>query len=420
MKYEDKIKEKMEYCLNCKIKPCSNKGCPLSNDIPTFIKFAKEEKIKEAYEVLINTTVLGSICGRICPHEKQCQGSCVRGIKGEPVQIGEIEAYVFDQAILNGYDKEILKTNELKGKKIAVIGSGPAGLTCSAFLARAGADVTIYEKYQKLGGILRNGIPEFRLKKEVLDKTIESILSLGIEVKVGQELGKNIKIEELKKSYDVIFIGIGANVPSKMQIEVEELEGVYGGNLLLENNNHPNYIGKKVAIIGGGNVAMDCARTIKRKGAEEVTIIYRRAEQQMPAERKEIEDAKKEGIQFLFQNNIVKILGEKKVQKIECIKTELVKKEGETREVPINIEGSNYVIDMDYVVMALGSKVEEKVVKELGLELTDRGYIKVNERYQSSDSNIYVGGDLIGQKATIAWASKSGRDAAKCIIEDLK
>lgn len=420
MKYEAEIKEKMEYCLNCKIKPCGNKGCPLSNDIPTFIEFAKEGKIKEAYEVLSNTTVLGSICGRICPHEKQCQGSCVRGIKGEPVQIGEIEAYVFDQAILNGYDKEILKTNELKGKKIAVIGSGPAGLTCSAFLARAGADVTIYEKYQKLGGILRNGIPEFRLKKEVLDKTIESILSLGIEVKVGQELGKNIKIEELKKSYDVIFIGIGANVPSKMHIEGEELEGVYGGNLLLENNNHPNYIGKKVAVIGGGNVAMDCARTIKRMGAEEVTIIYRRAEQQMPAERKEIEDAKKEGIQFLFQNNIVKILGEKKVQKIECIKTELVKKEGETREVPINIEGSNYVIDMDYVVMALGSKVEEEVVKDLGLELTDRGYIKVNERYQSSDSNIYVGGDLIGQKATIAWASKSGRDAAKCIIEDLK
>ncbi len=420
MTEENKIKEYTEYCLNCKIKPCSNKGCPLANDIPTFIKYVKEGEMKKAYEVLTNTTMLGAVCGRICPHEKQCQGNCVRGIKGEPVHIGDIEAYVFDEAIKNEYYKDIEKSDELVGKKVAVIGSGPAGLNCSAFLARSGAQVTIYEKYNELGGILRHGIPEFRLDKKVLDDTIKSILNLGIDVKYGQELGKNITLEELKKSYDAIFIGIGANVPSKMNILGEDLEGVYGGNTLLETNNHPNYTGKKVAVIGGGNVAMDCSRTIKRMGAEEVYVIYRRAEKQMPAERKEIEDAKKEGIKFLFQNNIVKILGNNKVEKIECIKTELVKKEGETREVPVDIENSNYEIEMDYVVMAVGSKPNAEILSKLGLELNDWGYIKVDERYKTSDEKIYAGGDLIGQKATVAWAAMAGREAAKSIIEDLK
>ncbi len=414
------IQEKLEYCLNCKLKPCSMKGCPLSNDIPTFIKFAKEGNIKEAYRVLTKTTMLGSVCGRICPHEKQCQGSCVRGIKGEPVHIGEIEAYVFDKAIKNGYDKEIEKTDELKGKKIAVIGSGPTGLNASAFLARSGADVTIYEKYNELGGILCHGIPEFRLDKKVLNNAIKPILNLGIQVKSGQTLGKDISIRELKENYDVIFLGIGANIPSKMYILGEELEGVYGGNTLLEKGNHPDYTRKKVAIIGGGNVAMDCARTVKRMGADKVFVIYRRAEKQMPAEKKEIADAKQEGIEFLFQNNIVKIIGQGKVEKIECIKTKLVQKEGETRLSPVDIEGSNYVLDMDYVVMAVGSKPDKEVIEKLGLELNEWGYIKVNERYQTSDTKIYAGGDLIGQKATVAWAAKAGRDAAKAIIEELK
>lgn len=271
------IEQYTAYCLNCKIKPCSNKGCPLSNNIPTFIRLTKEGNLKEAYKVLTQTTMLGGVCGRICPHEKQCQGSCVRGIKGEPVHIGEIEAYIFDKAIENGYEKEIEKTDELKGKKIAVIGSGPAGLNASAFLARSGAEVTIYEKYEELGGILRHGIPNFRLNKRILDDTINQILNLGIHVKTQQVLGKNISIDELKKSYDGIFLGIGANIPGTMKIQGEELQGVYGGNTLLELGNHPGYTGKKVAVIGGGNVAMDCARTIKRMGADKVSVIYRRA-----------------------------------------------------------------------------------------------------------------------------------------------
>lgn len=411
----EEIQKYTEYCLNCPVKPCSQNGCPLNNDIPAFIKQVKEENIKEAYNILLKTTVLGSICGRICPHEKQCQGSCVRGIKGEPVQIGKIEKYVFDEALRNKWYMEIEKTDELKGKKVAVVGGGPAGLTCASFLTRSGAEVTIFEKYNKLGGILRHGIPEFRLEKEILDSTIDSILSLGINVKYNKELGRNIKLEELEENFDAIFLGFGANIPSKMNIEGEELEGVYGGNSLLEKGNHPQYKGKKVAVIGGGNVAMDCSRTIKKLGADEVYVIYRRAEKQMPAEKKEIKEAKAEGIKFLFQNNIVKIIGKKYVEKIECIKTELVKKEGETREVPINIENSNYEIEMDYVVMALGSTPEKEVVEKLGIELDKWGYIKIDENYRTSNPKIYAGGDLAGNKGTVAWAARAGRDAADSI-----
>ena len=412
------IQKYTEYCLNCPVKPCSNKGCPLNNDIPTFIKLVKEGKIEEAYKILSKTTVLGSICGRICPHMKQCEGSCVRGIKGDPVQIGEIEAFVFDEALKNKWYKNIEKTSEMQGMKVAVVGSGPAGLTCASFLSRSGAEVTIYEKYDKLGGILRHGIPDFRLEKDILDKTIESILDIGIKVEYNKELGININLEDLEKEYDAIFLGFGANIPSKMNIEGEELEGVYGGNSLLETGNHPSYNGKKVAVIGGGNVAMDCARTIKRLGAEKVYVIYRRAEKQMPAERKEIEEAKNEGIEFLFQNNIVKILGNKRVERIECIRTQLVKKEGETREVPINIDGSNYEMNIDYVIMAVGSNPEKELVEKQGLKLNKWGNIEVNENKQTSKEKIYAGGDLVGDKGTVAWAARAGRDAAEAMLRN--
>ena len=264
---EEQIAEYTNYCLNCKVKPCQ-KGCPLENDIPNFIQSVKNNKIEEAFQTLIKTTVLGSLCGRICPHFKQCQGSCVRGIKGNPVSIGEVEAYVFDKAIEKGLkiNKEI--NESLKGKKVAIIGSGPSSLTAAAFLAREGITVTIYEKQEKLGGILRYGIPSFRLGKEILDKTINIILELGIKVKTEQNLEENLFLSDLEKEYDAVFLGIGANKSSKMEIEGEELKGVYGGNELLEKGIHPNYTGKKVAVIGGGNVAMDTARTIKRMGAE--------------------------------------------------------------------------------------------------------------------------------------------------------
>lgn len=413
----EEIKEKANYCLNCPVKPCSNKGCPLNNNIPEFIKAVKEEDIKKAYEILSETTVLESVCGRICPHMKQCEGSCVRGIKGEPVSIGDLEAYVGDVAIKNNYKiSEINK--EKKDKKIAIVGGGPAGITASAFLLKKGFSVTLFEKYNYLGGLLVHGIPEFRLPKNIVKNTIQKVIDLGLEVKYNYELGKNLSLNELEKDYDAIFLAYGANITTKMGVEGEELDGVYGGNQLLEYNNHPDYKGKSVAVIGGGNVAMDCARTIKRLGAENVKIIYRRAEEQMPAETKEIQEAKEEGIEFLFQNNIVKIIGKNKVEKLELIKTELVQKEGETRKVPINIEDSNYVIDIDYVVMALGS-MPESFTMDLGVTLNKYGYIYIDENYQTSNKKIFAGGDIAGCKSTVAWAARSGREAANKITQFL-
>ena len=412
------IKEKSEYCLNCPVKPCSKKGCPLENDIPTFIKAIKEEDYKKAYEILSETTVLEAVCGRICPHTKQCEGSCVRGIKSNPVSIGEMEAFIGDIAIKENY-KIAEKNEDNKDKKVAIVGGGPAGITASAFLLKKGYSVTLYEKYNYLGGLLMHGIPEFRLPKEIVKQTIQKVIDLGLEVKYNMELGKNITLQELEKQYDAIFLAFGANITTKMGVEGEDLKGVYGGNQLLEHNNHPDYKGKKVGIIGGGNVAMDCARTIKRLGAQEVKVIYRRAEEQMPAEVKEIQEAKEEGIEFLFQNNIVKILGKDKVEKVELIKTELVQKEGETRKVPVNIPDSNYIIDIDYIVMALGSKPEE-FVNTLGLELNKWGYINIDEQNRTSNPKIFAGGDLAGAKGTVAWAARSGRNAANAIIEYLK
>ena len=412
------IIEKVEYCLNCKVKPCSNKGCPLENDIPNFIKAVKENDIKKAYQILSETTVLPGVCGRICPHMKQCQGSCVRGIKSNPVEIGEIERYVYDTAKENGIKLKDIYNIKPNDKKVAVIGGGPAGLTCSAFLAKNGVNVTIYEQYDYLGGILMHGIPEFRLPKEIVQKTINDILELGINVEYNKKLGVNLKLEELKTEYDYIFLAIGANKSAKMGVQGENLEGVYGGNELLEHDIKIDFRNKNVAVIGGGNVAMDCARTIKRQNPKSVKVIYRRAEEQMPAEKKEIEDAKKEGIEFLFQNNITKIIGKEKVEKVELIKTELIQKEGEKRLVPVNIENSNYQIDIDYIIMALGGTVSDETL-ELGLTLNKWGNILVDENYQTSDKQIYAGGDLAGIKGTVAWAARSGRDVAENIIRKM-
>lgn len=410
------MKEIANYCLNCINKPCS-KGCPLNNDIPGFINLIKEDNIKGAYELLCETTILQSVCGRICPHTKQCEGKCIRGYKGEPVNIGKLESYIGDEAIKNNWN--IPATEEQHKEKIAIVGSGPAGLTCAAFLKKAGYQVTIYEKHNYLGGLLRHGIPEFRLPKSTLDKTIDKIISLGIEVKLNQELGKDFNLSDLEKEYDAVFIGIGANVSSKMNIPGENLNGVYGGNELLELNNHPDYEEKNVAVIGGGNVAMDVARTIKRLGANKVTIIYRRSENEMPAEEKEIKEAKQEGIEFLFQTNIISIKGTTKVEEIECIKTELISIEEDTRLSPVNIDDSNFNIKTDYCIMAVGSHPESEITEKLNLELDKKSRIIINESNQTSSKKIFAGGDISGTESTVAYAARSGRNAAQSIINYL-
>lgn len=404
----EEIKKQSEYCLNCKTKPCMN-GCPLKNNIPDFINCIKEEEYEDAFKILSDTTIFESICGRICPQKSQCEGSCIRGIKGESVHIGELETFVGDYAL----EKIDIKIEEKDNcKRVAIIGSGPSGLAASYYLSTRGYKVDIYEKHSKLGGLLRHGIPEFRLEKEILDKWLEKyILNKNVTVFTNAELGKDILIEDLKKKYDAIIIAIGSNVSSKMNVPGEDKGFVLGGNELLEYRNMPNFRDKKVVVIGGGNVAMDTSRTIKRLGAKEVKVVYRRSEKQMPAERKEIEDAKKEEIEFLFLTNMVQVLD----RNIECVKTELIKKEGEIREYPVNIEGSNFFMDADYVVLAVGSTTDKNVIDKLGLETNKWGNIKVDENYKTSDDKVYAIGDVAGVKQTVAWAVKSGFECAKQI-----
>lgn len=417
MKYNlEEIKEKAKYCLNCKNKPCS-KACPLGNNIPGFIEQIKNENYEEAFNILLETTILSPICGRICPHRKQCEGSCVRGIKGDSVNIGALEAFIGDLAIENKWYDKIKASKVSKNKKVAVIGAGPSGIMAAYELAKNGISVTMFEKQEKIGGILTYGIPEFRLEKKYIDVLEKILINLGVDIKYNYKFKGQADLDELKEEFDSVLLSFGANISSKMGIEGEDLIGVYGGNELLETKDFPDCNNKNIAVIGGGNVAMDVSRTLKRLGASKVTVIYRRSRKEMPAEQKEIEEAEREGIEFLFQNNILKIFGneDKKVNKIECIKTELVQKEGEKRLVPINIENSNYYLDMDYVVMAVGSKVDDNIIDDLKIEKNKWNNIKIDEEYRTSDDKVFSCGDLAGIKATVAWAGQSGKEAAKKI-----
>lgn len=411
MKRELEIKKLADFCVSCVTKPCQL-GCPLNNDTTGFIKAVKNDNYEEAFRILSNTTVMPAICGKICPHEKQCQGSCVKRVSYEAVRIGDIESFIGDLAIEN--DWKFLKKGK-KNKKILVVGSGPAGLTCAAFLAKEGYQVTLYEKHNYLGGLLYHGIPAFRLNKDLVKKAIDKILDLGIEVHTNMTLGKDFSLDEVKDKYDAIFLGIGANISKMMEIPGEDLTGVYGGNELLEKAIHPDYTDKKVFVIGGGNVAMDVARTVKRLGAKEVTILYRRDEADMPAEKVEIKETVLDDVKFLYKTKLVKILGEDKVQKIECIKTKL-----NDEEKYVDVDGSNFVLDADYVMMAIGSKADDGVLDTLGLERKENGYLSTNDNDQTSDEKIFAAGDLTGTKSTVAWACRKGRDAAYSIMEYLE
>lgn len=398
-------------CMNCVTKPCQI-GCPLNIDIPEFIKDFRNGNYEEAFKVLCKSTVLPSVCGRICPVDKQCQGSCAKKVSYAPVEIGKIESYIGDLALKNEWS---LPKKTKKNGKVAVIGSGPSGLTCAAFLAENGYQATIYEKHDYLGGLLYHGIPKFRLDRELVQKMIKQILDLGINVKTNVSLGKDISLEELEKEYDAVFLGLGANLSKMMGLKGETLRGVYGANELLENLVHPDYSDKSVVVIGGGGVSIDMARTAIRMGAKEVGVIYRRSRNEMSAEMDDIKQAKKEKIKFLFQTNVIGINGEEEVKSIECVKTSLDKD-----KKAINVEGSNFTIDTDYVIMAVGSRADSDLLEKLKLDVKENGYLMVNTNNQTSNPKIFAAGDLTGAKSTVAWACRNGRDTAYSIMNFIK
>jgi len=419
-------------CLNCKNARCIQ-GCPVSINIPAFVQEVKNGNIAEAYRVISESSALPAVCGRVCPQESQCEGQCVRGIKGEAVSIGKLERFVADWARENGVKPEPAK--EKNGKKVAVIGSGPAGLTCAGDLAKMGYDVTIFEALHKAGGVLVYGIPEFRLPKEaVVEKEIENVRSLGVKIDTDVIIGKSITIDELfeEEGFDAVFIGSGAGLPKFMGIPGENANGVFSANEYLTRSNlmkafdpsstTPIMKSKKVAVVGGGNVAMDAARTALRLGAE-VHIVYRRSESELPARVEEVHHAKEEGIIFDLLTNPVEILEDEKgwVSGIKCIRMELGEPDESGRRRPVEVPGSEFTIDVDTVIMSLGTSPNPLISSTTkGLEIDKRRCIVAEEATgATSKTGVYAGGDAVTGAATVILAMGAGKAAAKGIHEYL-
>ena len=423
--------EEAQRCLNCKNKPCMQ-GCPVNVRIPEFIEKIREEDFFGAYEIIKSTSSLPAVCGRVCPQENQCEKYCVRGIKGESVGIGRLERFAADYFLEHGKKEE--KEIKKNGIKVAICGSGPAGLTCAGDLAAAGFDVTVFEALHTAGGVLMYGIPQFRLPKEIVQEEIDSLRDIGVEIKTNFVVGKSELVDELfEDGYKAVFIGTGAGLPRFMGIDGEMLCGVYSANELLTRINlmkgykFPDYdtpvnIGRHVCVVGGGNVAMDAARCSLRMGADKVSIVYRRSMEEMPARLEEVHHAIEEGIEFNVLTNPVEIIdnGEGAVGGIKCIKMELGEPDASGRRRPIPIEGSEFIIDADTVVMALGQSPNPLIKNTTeGLEINKRGCIVVNEDGLSSKANVYAGGDVVTGAATVILAMGAGKTAAKAIIDSL-
>lgn len=413
MKPIEEIKEKAKYCLNCKNKPCQN-SCPMQTNIPEFIKQIKEENIEKAYEILIENNIFSPICSSICPMERQCEGNCTRGIKGNSVEIGNLEKWVNEYAKENNI-KHKMKIEEKNNRTAAVIGSGPASLSCAYELAKKGVNVTIYEKEEQLGGLLRYGIPGFRLNKDEVDNTISKILSLGIEVKTKCELGKDIHINELKKQgYEIIFIGIGAGKSNIYSLNNEQLKGIYESDYFLKQYNKEEKIKKlgETVIIGGGNVAMDCARSAVRMGASKVTVLYRRAIENMPARKKEIKEAIEDGIEIIPFTKVTKATGKNGyLEEIECINTQNMN--GKIIDVP----NTEHKIKANTFIFAIGLAPEIELLEKEGLK-TENGLLKIDETGRTNIEGVYAGGDLVEKNSTVCKAIAWGKKAAhKLYIE---
>ena len=420
----DEIIKEAEKCFNCKNGPCSS-SCPLSNDIPAIISYMKNNDLENAYKKLCETSYLPSICSRVCPYEALCQKKCIRGIKSTPVNIPLIEQFIADWGIENNIDifSEFKETKK-SPIKIAIIGGGPAGLSCSASLTKMGYNVTIFEATNELGGILDYGIPEYRLPKNIVKQSIQKLLDLGINVKKNTLLGKDYTIKTLfDEGYKAIFLGIGRSLCSNLNIQDNNLQGVYDSSEVLYkiNKNANNVKFKNVAVIGGGNVAIDSARSAKLAGAKNVYLIYRRSREEMPARNIEIEDALNDGITFLFQSNIIKINGKTKVENIECVKTELVEREGESRKYPMDISNSNYVLNVDTVIYAIGSTVDKNLMNKMGIEVDKNGLIKIIDKFgQTSIKGVFAGGDISSNIGTVSNACWSGLQSSLGIDNYLK
>ncbi len=423
--------EEAARCLNCKNKPCMN-GCPVNVPIPGFIEKVAEGDFDAAYEIITSENALPAICGRVCPQENQCEGKCVRGIKGEPVAIGRLERFVADYHMANAIPTET--KIEKNGKRVAVVGSGPAGITCAGELIKKGYEVTVFEALHKAGGVLSYGIPEFRLPKDLVAREIETVEKLGVDIETNVIVGRSITIDELmEQGYGAVFVGSGAGLPRFLNIPGENLLGVYSANEFLTRVNlmkaykfpeapTPVRVGKKVAVVGAGNVAMDAARTAKRLGAEEVYIVYRRSEEELPARAEEVHHAKEEGIIFKLLNNPCAIHGEDgKVTGIEVIKQELGEPDESGRRSPKPVEGSNYVIDVDTVVIAIGQSPNPLIRQTTpGLDTQRWGGIIVEEdTMKTSKDGVYAGGDTVTGAATVILAMGAGKKAAKAIDEYL-
>lgn len=424
--------EEATRCLNCKNKPCVN-GCPVNVPIPEFIEKVAAGDFEGAYEVITSENALPAICGRVCPQENQCEGKCVRGIKGEPVGIGRMERFVADYHMANAKPAEA--NIEKNGKKVAVVGSGPAGITCAGELIKKGYDVTVFEALHKAGGVLSYGIPEFRLPKALVAKEIKSVEDLGVKIETNVIVGRSVTIDELmEEGYEAVFVGSGAGLPRFLNIPGENLLGVYSANEFLTRVNlmkgykfpetpTPVKIGKRVAVVGAGNVAMDAARTAKRLGAEEVYIVYRRSEEEAPARLEELHHAKEEGIIFKFLNNPAAIVGDENgwVKGMEVIEQQLGEPDASGRRRPEPIEGSNYVLDVETVVIAIGQSPNPLIRQTTpGLECQKWGGIIVNEEtMESSKENVYAGGDTVTGAATVILAMGAGKRAAAAIDEKL-
>ena len=424
---EEMAIEEANRCLHCKHRPCVN-GCPVNVNIPDFIEQVKEGNFEEAYNIISVTSSLPAVCGRVCPQESQCEKYCVRGIKGEPVGIGRLERFVADWHREHASKK--VEKPESNGHKVAVVGAGPAGLTCAGDLAKKGYDVTVFEALHVAGGVLMYGIPQFRLPKEIVQKEIDTLKDLGVKIITNFVVGRTDTIDALQEEgFEAIFIGSGAGLPNFMNLEGENLKGVYSANEFLtrinlmkaykEDSPTPIQHPKKCVVVGGGNVAMDAARSAKRLGAE-VHIVYRRSMEELPARKEEVEHAMEEGIIFDLLCNPVKVLGDDSgwINGMECIRMELGEPDASGRRRPVEIPGSEFVIDCDCMIMSIGTSPNPLIRSTTeGLEVNRKGCLIVDEAGKTSRDTIYAGGDAVTGAATVISAMGAGKKAAASIDE---